>query len=250
VADVIDTVRAAFAEGAVDFVLFNAGSPGAEDGGVEGLEPYITAVKRHFDTFVAVQAHPPRSDRWIDRTYAMGVDAIDYGVEVHDAALLARLCPRRHDPTVRERYYEALAHAAGIFPSGTVWSELLVGLEAPESTMAGIDRLVAAGALPVLSLVGPPGAAATAAPAALSPVVAHLFEAVRQAKINMGWVHELSFGITPLEARFFAGDDARLSVTQQFYRSRLGNLTARNLARLRRRLRVRTVSDSFDSSHL
>jgi hypothetical protein len=67
----------------------------------------------------------------------------------------------------------------------------------------------------------------------------------------MGWIGELSFAITPLEARFFAGDDARLAVAmQQFQRSRIGSVTTRNLARLRRRLRVRTVSDSFDSSHL
>ena len=54
-----------------------------------------------------------------------------------------------------------------------------------------------------------------------------------------------------LEARFFAGDDARLAVAvQNFYRSRVGSLATRNLARLRRRLRVRAVSDSFDASGL
>jgi len=83
------------------------------------------------------------------------------------------------------------------------------------------------------------------------PVYAHLFEKVRDAKINMGWVRDLSFAITPLEARYFAGDDARVAVAwQQFYRSRLGTIAARNLARLRRQLRVRQVSDSFDSSGL
>jgi hypothetical protein len=67
----------------------------------------------------------------------------------------------------------------------------------------------------------------------------------------MGWVRDLSFAVTPLEARFFAGDDARVTVAlQHFYRSKLGNMAARNLSRLRRRLRVRRVSDSFDSSHL
>ena len=74
---------------------------------------------------------------------------------------------------------------------------------------------------------------------------------MRQAKINMGWVRDLSFAITPLEARFFAGDEARMSVTMQhFYRSKLGTLAARSLSRLRRRLRVRRVSDSFDSARL
>ncbi len=255
IVDVVDTVRAAFAEGAVEFVLFNASATEAEDGGIAALEPYIRAVKRNFDTFVAVQMHPPRNNRWVDRTYAMGVDALTYSVEVHDADILARCYPGRVAIIGRERYYEALAHAASIFPSGTVWSEFTVGIEPAESTMRGIDTLVQAGVLPVVSLAPPRhglalGDAAAQRAEEVAPMLAHLFQATRQSKINMGWVRELSFGITPLEARFFAGEEARLSVAQQFYRSRLGGMAARNLARLRRRLRVRTVSDSFDSSRL
>jgi hypothetical protein len=254
-ADVVDTVRAAFAEGAVEFVLFNAGATEteSEDGGMAALEPYVRAVKRHFDTFVAIQIHPPASHRWIDRTYATGVDAVSYSLEAHDPAELARLCPGRVSRIGRQRYEDALAHAASIFPSGTVWSELLAGAEPPDSTMRGIDELTRMGVLPVLSFSHPDACARSPKPPRaeeMLPVLAYLFQAVRQAKINMGWVHDLSFAITPFEARYFGDEDARLSVAQQFYRSRLGGLAARNLARLRRRLRVRTVSDSFDSSHL
>ena len=67
----------------------------------------------------------------------------------------------------------------------------------------------------------------------------------------MGWVRGLGVGITPLEARHFAGDDARLAVTvQQLAHSRLGALAARSLARFRRRLRVRKVGESFEAAHL
>ena len=253
VADVVDTVRAAFAEGAVEFVLFGGGPVDSEDGGVTALEPYVRAVKRHFDTFVAIQVHPPRHNRWIDRTYAMGVDALCYSVEIYDAERLQRLCPGRIARIGRDRYYDALAHAAAIFPSGTVWSDLIVGIEPTAATMRGIDDLSRAGVLPVLSLAAPETGASTVAMPPMEEIArvfAHLFHAVRQTKINMGWVRDLSFAVTPFEARFFASEDARLSVTQQFYRSKLGGVTARNLARLRRRLRVRTVSDSFDSSHL
>ncbi|MBI4519120.1 MAG: hypothetical protein HY699_25295 [Deltaproteobacteria bacterium] len=249
VAEVIQTIRAALAEGAVEYVLFNGGGSDSEDGGVAALEPYISAVKRHFDTFVAVQVHPPQTNRWIDRTYAMGVDALSYGIEIHDPQRLLPLCPGRVARCGQARYYEALAYAATIFPSGTVWSDLLVGAEPSESTIDGMNQLTRAGVLPVLSLARA-GQPAQPRLAEIAPLFAHLFHAVRDAKINMDWVQELSFGVTPLEARFFVAEEVRLSVTQQFYRSRLGNLTARNLARLRRRLRVRTVSDSFDSSRL
>jgi hypothetical protein len=256
VADVVETVRAAFAEGAIEFVYLHIGYVEGDDAGVRVLEPYVNAIKRHFDTLLALQMQPPRTNAWIDRTYAMGVDALSYSVEIHDPLLLERYCSGRAQQVGRERYYEALAYAATIFPNGTVWSDFIVGLEPPESTMAGIDTLVKMGVLPVLSVFRPledtplrdhPLPTTNA----VEPVFAHLFNAVRQARINMHWVRDLSFAITPLEARFFADEAARSAVgASPFYRSRLGGLAARNLSRLRRRLRVRQVSDSFDSSNL
>ncbi len=255
VPDVVEVVRAALAEGAAEFVCFNAAYSGGEDAGILALAPCIEAIKRHFDTLIAVQMHPPKTNRWIDRSYAMGVDAVSYNIEIHDRDALARRCAGRVRYIGRERYYEALAHAAGVFPSGTVWSDLIFGLEPAESTVRGIDALVSIGVLPVLSAVRPAAAELRTNPLPsfdeVSHVFAHLFHAVRQARINMGWVRDLSFGVTPLEARFFAGDDARAGGTlRQFYRSKLGTLAARSLARMRRRLRVREVSDSFDASRL
>jgi hypothetical protein len=254
--EVTEVVRAAFAEGVAEFVYFNLGYTGTDDAGIVFLEPYVRAVKRNFDTVVALQLHPPAQDGWIDRTYAIGVDALNYSLEVHDPEILAREFPGRARHIGRARYHEALRYAATIFPRGTVWSELVVGLEPTESTLRGIDTLTALGVVPVLSLCRKAGRAGAQSPAlasleGIAPVCEHLFNAVRNSRVNMGWVRDLSFAVTPLEARFFAGNDARVSVAlQQFYRSRLGTLAARNLARLRRRLRVRRVSDSFDSSQL
>ena len=256
VEEVVEVVRAAFEEGVAEFVYFNPPYAGSDDAGLDALQPYVTAVKRHFDTLVAVQMHPPRGTQWIDRTYAMGVDAVSYSVEMHDPDTLARRCAGRARYIGRERYYDALGYAATIFPRGTVWSDLVLGAEPIESTQAGIDALVGLGVLPVVCVVRPPRGApplgdVPLSPEVVTPVFAHLYRAVRQAKISMGWVRDLCTGITPLEARFFAGDAARLAVAMQhFYRSRLGGLATRNLGRLRRRLRVRRVSDSFDASHL
>ena len=255
VPDVIEVVRAAFAEGAVEFVYFNPPYSGGEDAGVVALEPYIEAIKKHFDTLVAVQMHPPKTNRWIDRAYAMGVDALSYNIEIHDRDILARRCPGRVRYIGRERYYDALAYAASVFPSGTVWTDLIFGLEPAPSTQRAIDTLVGLGVLPVLSMLrsglSEPRANQLPSLDEVGQTCAHLFHAVRQARINMGWVRDLSFAVTPLEARFFAGDGARVSVAlRQFYGSKLGTLAARNLSRLRRRLRVRTVSDSFDASRL
>src|SRR5262245_52355012 len=249
VADVIEVVRAAFDEGVAQHVYFNTALFDAEDGGIAFLAPYIEGVRRHFDTLVVAQVHPPRSTAWIDRTYAMGVDALSYNLEIFDPSLLGRHCVGRARYIGRERYLEALAHAAGVFPSGTVWSDLVMGLEPAESTLAGIEALSAKGVIPVASIVR--GEVPLPEPAAMAPVLAELYRAVKRRGINMGWVRDLALGITPLEARHFAGDGARLAVTvQQLTRFRLGALAARNLSRFRRRLRVRKVSESFDSAQL
>jgi hypothetical protein len=255
VSDVIETVGAAFAEGAVEFVYLHVGYLEGEDSGISFLEPYINAIKKHFDTLVAVQIQPPRTNGWIDNTYAMGVDALSYSVEIHDAEILRQHCAGRAEHVGRDRYYDALAYAATIFPSGTVWSDLIVGLEPVDSTMRGIDTLVGMNVLPVLSLFHPLDDTALRdhplpSAADVAPVFAHLFHTVRDARINMNWVRDLSFAVTPLEARFFAEGADRTAPPRPFYRSRFGNLAVRNLSRMRRRLRVRKVSDSFDSSNL
>ncbi len=254
--EIIEVVRAAFDEGAAEFVYFNTGYFDSADGGFAFLEPYITAVKKHFNTLVALQVHPPNDDKWIDRSYAAGVDALSYNVEVYDAAILERLCQGRSQEIGRQRYYDALGYAASIFPSGTVWSDLIVGLEPIESTCAGIDALTAMGVLPVLSLFRPLDETALhdhplPDPDEVAPAYAHLYTAVRQAGINVQLMRDLGYAITPIEARFFAGDDAKLDVAfSNFYRSKLGSRAVRGLSQLRRRLRVKRVSESFDSSQL
>lgn len=256
VEDVVDTVRAAFADGAIEFVYLHMGYLDGDDAGVAFIEPYVRAVKRHFDTLVAVQLQPPQENRWIDYIYAIGVDALSYSVQIHDEALLERICAGRVEHVGRQRYYDALAHAAAIFPNGTVWSDLIVGLEPLDSTVAGIDALIAIGVLPVLSVFRPLDDSELRdhpMPSAedVAPVFVHLFEGVRAAGINMNWVRDLSFAMTPIEARFFADPNAGAPLgLGPLYRSKLGNLAVRNLSRLRRRLRVRRVSDSYGSSNL
>jgi hypothetical protein len=246
VSDVLEVVRAAFEEGAGRVVYFNTAAFDAEDGGIVFLAPYIEAIRKHFDTLVAVQVHPPRDERWIDRTYALGVDALSYNLEIFDDEILKKYCIGRARYIGRDRYLDSLRHAARIFPNGTVWTDLAIGLEPTASTIAGIDALVAMGVVPVISI--PRGEHAPADPSTMTPVLAHLHRAVRERRLDMGWVRDLGLAIPPLEARHFAGDGAFLAVAlQQVTRSRMGALAARGLARLRRRLRVRRVGGSHAS---
>lgn len=253
VSDVLEVVRAASSERAASYVCFNTGVFDAEDGGIEFLVPYIRAVRRHFDTLIAAQIHPPRIDRWIDHTYAAGVDAVSYNLEIFDAEVLDRQCIGRARFIGRGRYLEALAHAARVFPRGTVWSDLVVGVEPVASTLAGIDALAELGVVPVVSLFRPTGEGAVSGVTSIDTVgsvLAHLHRALPHQGIAAGWIRDLASGITPLEARGFVGDAGRLATAaHSLVRSRLGALAARNLARFRRRLRVRDLSESSDSTH-
>jgi hypothetical protein len=178
----------------------------------------------------------------------MGVDGLSYNLEIFDSEVLNRHCIGRARYVGRERYLDALAYAARIYPSGTVWSDLAIGLEPSASTIAGIDAFVGMGVVPAISI--PRGEQALPAMTEVAPVLAHLYRAVKERGINMSWVRDLGLAFPPLEARHFTGDSARLAVAgQQLTRWRLGALAARSFARLRRRLRVQRVSESFDSAH-
>jgi len=252
IADVIEVVRAAFEEGAADFVFFNSSVYDAEDGGIGFLTPYVEGVRRHFDTFVAVQVHPPRTNGWIDRTYAMGVDALSYNLELFDPAVLGRHCTGRVRFVGRERYLDALTHAARIFPAGTVWSDLVLGLEPAEATTEGIDVLAAAGVVPVLSVHHPgPDTIGQLTSDETAAVVAHLDRTTRERQLPVTWIRELALGVTPLDACRLTGTTPPGSAAvQALTRWRLGAYAARGMARFRRRLRVKAVSDSYESSHL
>ena len=251
--DVVEALRGAFDEGAAEAVHLQAGYFPGDDAGVQQLIPYLEAIHRHFDTMVAVTMHPPASLRAIDLTYASGVDALSYNLEAADAETMARHFPGRARFFGRPRYIEALAHAARIFPGGAVWSELAIGLSPSSAIRTAIDELVQIGVLPLLGVSPashrPAGAAELSTQVA--PLCAALFESTLKSGLNMSWARDISSAITPLEARFFVPGAPQLPLLlQQLARNRLGALATRSLARFRRRLRVRRVRASFDSSRL
>ncbi len=249
VEDVIDALGAIFKEGAAEFVLFQLGYLPGDDAGLKLLFPYIETVRRHFDTIVAVAMHPPADPRSIERAYASGVDAISYNLEAADADSLQASFPGRARFIGRSRYLHSLAHAAKVFPGGAVLCELTVGLSPDERIGAAIVELTEIGVLPILS-VDPAGAHDRPA-AAFVPLYERLFNEVHKAGLNMSWARDLSHAITPMEARYFVLNAPPLPLLlHNLSKNRIGALATRSLARLRRRLRVRYVRASLDSSRL
>ena len=245
VEEVIEIIEVAFRDKLADSVELNVGYIDSDDRGIAFLEPYIKAVKRNFDTLVAVDIQPPKTNDWIDRTYAMGVDKVSYHMEIFDKEIFARLCPGKSRLIGWERFAGSLEYAAEIFQSGMVSSNLIVGLEPPSSTIKGIDFLTEIGVLPILPVFKPLKGTAhenTASPDVndIIPIFGHLYNAVKRKNINMIWSKNISTEMTPLEGRYFTDDDAKIQVAMHnIYKSKIGGKAARGLAGLRRRLKVK-----------
>lgn len=247
--DIVEAVRVARGEHRVDMVYLSVGHLGEGDGGVRFLEPYVAAIKKHFDVLVAIDALPPDNDRWIDRTYAMGADAVSYNLEIWDAERFAQICPGPARAVGRRRFLDALGYATTVFQRGAVLCHLIVGLEPILSTRAGIDALTELGVLPVLPIYRPfkgrdlrELAGGELELAELAELYAHLYEAVRRARLNPHVVRDIAIMTTPLDARFFSSDGGFLAALRhRVLGSRWARRTSARLSDLRRSLRVREV---------
>ena len=247
--EVVEVVAAVLEEGVSEIIYLSTGFTEDEDGGIGFLMPYLEAVKKRFNCLVAVEALPPKSNHWIDQTYAAGADALLYNLEIYDEELFEALCPGRARFIGRRRYLEALRYAAEIFPNGTVASHLIVGLEPPGSTCMGIDALTEMGVVPILPIYRPrPGGALRIEPLnaeVIIPIYRHLYRAVKRRGINMNWMRDISIVTTPIEGRLLTGEKSGglSGLIERFYGTRLGLKAAWGLSTIRRKLRVKEIED-------
>ncbi len=247
VEEVLETVKAVFRERASGIIYLSIGYAEGDDGGMKFLEPYVKAIKRHFNCLVAVEALPPAKNDWIERAYASGVDSLLYNLDIFDKELFSIICPGRAGMIGRKRTLEALKYAAGIFPNGTVASHLIVGLEPPGSTIKGIDYLTDIGVVPILPIFRPsrerPLDVNDLSAEVIIPVYRHLYRTLKKKGINFNWVRDISMVTTPVEGRFLLEEnEGSASLLDNFYGSKLGLKTAWGLSTIRRKLRVKKTA--------
>ncbi len=254
VEEVVETVGAALAEFGSPVVYLSIGFSRDASGGMEFLRPYLQAIKRQYNCLAAIEALPPKDNHWIDETYAMGADSVLYNVEIYDEELFKIICPGRASLIGRKRYLDALEYAAKIFPSGTVASHLIVGLEPPGSTCQGIDFLTGIGVVPVLPIYRPTTSKALRidplTTEIIIPVYKHLYKAVKAKGINLNWVRDLSMVTTPVELKSLVeGVGKNISLVDNFYGTRIGKKAAWGLSTIRRKLRVKGHGEHGESGH-
>ena len=176
--------------------------------------------------------------------YASGLDIINFPLGGFSGTIKSKTLM-----TVKQ-VHSALEYAAGVFQPGTVWTDLVLGSDSNPQCKEGIDRLTNSGIIPLIYLQDE-GIDNPERYRELVELADHIDKAIQRNRLPLKWLYPTCRFLSPQDTRFFTQDPllARLAVTP-VYRSGLGKKTSAGFAALRRKLRIRNVSDSFESAGL
>ena len=241
---ILSVIQSAFEEGAADLVQLNMDFCEEPDRGFDRLAPLVTAIKKRFNTFVALKGFPPTNSGTIDLMYASGFDIIDFPLGGFSGTVKSKR------KMTAKQVYSALEYAAGVFPPGTVWTDIVLGPDPIAQCKEGVDRLTDSGSIPLIYLERDSSEGLDGY-RNLVELAEHIDKAIQRNRLPLKWLYPTCRFLSPLDTRFFTEDPllARLAVTP-VYRSGLGRKTSAGFAALRRKLRIRNVSDSFESAGL
>ena len=241
---ILSVIQSAFEEGAADLVQLNMDFCEEPDRGFDRLAPLVTAIKKRFNTFVALKGFPPTNSGTIDLMYASGFDIIDFPLGGFSGTVKSKR------KMTAKQVYSALEYAAGVFPPGTVWTDIVLGTDPISQCKEGVDRLTDSGIIPLIYLERDSSEDLDGYHN-LVELAEHMDRAIQRNHLPLKWLYPTCRFLSPLDTRFFTEDPllARLAVTP-VYRSGLGRKTSAGFAALRRKLRIRNVSDSFESAGL
>jgi hypothetical protein len=241
---ILSVIQSAFEEGSADLVQLNMDYSEEMDRGFSRLAPLVEAIKKRFNTFVALKGFPPMDHSTIDHIYASGFDIIDFPLGGFSGSIKSKKM------MTLKQLHSALEYATEIFQPGTVWTDLALGNESCQRYKDEIDKLTDIGVIPLIFLPGD-GVEKPGRYGELVELAEHMDKAIQRNRIPLKWLYPTCRFLSPLDTRFFTEDplQARLAVTP-VYRSGLGRRTSAGFAALRRKLRIRNVSDSFESAGL
>ena len=207
--DVVETCWAAKDESGITFVHFNGGYQGTK--GLARAEPFIRAVKEEVGLLVGVQLAPEWDFSRYDRLIDLGVDHFSFCMELMDPDWFQRICPGKAKTMGHALFFEAMEHCARRMPRGAVSGELIAGIEPVMNTIAGIERITAAGAFPTVCIFRPTVGSDLAdhpPPAfeGMRQVMAAMYDACRRHRVPIGLAPniEVSLVVTPDDAALLA----------------------------------------------
>ena len=242
--DTVSLIRAAFQEGVSDLVQLNMDHCTEKDRGFSRLAPLVQSIKKNFRTFVALRGFPPDDLGVIDSFYAAGVDLIAFPLEQYaeDGSL---------QPAVSAKQgMKGLEYAAGVFGPGTVSTELVLDCKHPQPLMEKITALSKQGIVPLVK-IPERGLHLEDDLQEVRRVADHLRQTAQKEKLNLKWLYPAGGWISPLDASFYIQKPKTACLAQRpVYQSTLGKTASEGFAALRRKLRIKNISDSYESAGL
>jgi len=243
--ELVEVVRAALAEREVDTVYLYNGYAPTPDRGLSRLIPLVALLRKHLGhRQIALETVAPEDVSVIDELYTAGLDIFVCNLEVADAARFAEVCPGKQQAGGQQAILQALEHACAVFRPGTVVSHLIVGLEPLESTIHGMERLVAQGVVPLLLPFRPlPGTPLAHQPLpTLDDVEQALlvqYELLASSRLPTHRLRDMGRVLTPMESGALVGRQTMLR--ERVVSSRFGRKVHGWLDGIRRHLRVRDI---------
>lgn len=218
--EVMEVVHAARVESGITYVDFNTGHYKGETY-LDLLVPYIERVKKETGLLVGVQT-PPHHDLWrYDQLKRIGVNRVSFCFEIFDPERFAEICPGKDREYGLDRYLHAVEYCAalGRERGAEPWvsnGEIIAGLEPPESSIAAIDWITSAGAIPTVCVFRPlKGTDYEHLPPPrtedLVPVFRRLYEACMERGLPIGLAPNIhvSLVLLPEECRWFSDRPGR-----------------------------------------
>jgi len=210
VEDVVETALAARRDVGITFVHFNTGYYEG-DTYLDGLEPYIEAIKQRTGLLVGVQTPPHPDFKRYDRLRKLGVNNVSFCFELWNKECFEKYCPGKASHVGQKRYLDAIAYCAKIFDTAN--GEIVAGLEPVEDTLRAIDWITSAGAIPTVCVFRPLlGTVAEDLPPPktedMIPVFRRLYEACMEHALPVGIAPNVKVSIVllPEECRYFLDD--------------------------------------------
>lgn len=132
-------------------ILIGGGTPAGDDMGAILVSEICQAVKEHFDISCYAMITAPLKNEYIDLLRSSGVDELGMNIEFFSDAAWREFIPGKHRHVGKKRYLEALEYAVSLFGPINTRSLVIVGLEDPEYTVEGSEKLASMGVMPILS---------------------------------------------------------------------------------------------------
>ena len=241
---ILSAIKIAFEEGAADLIQINMDYCREPDRGLTRLAPVVQAIKKEFSTFVALRGFPPKDKQTLDKVYAAGIDLLNLPLEGFVGFA------QKGDTISPPLVYGALEYAAKIFPPGTVWTELFLEQGSTDALKDKIGYLTEKGVIPLLKLVTP-NTETEEYSCDIVEIARYLEETVQNSQLPLKWLFPHCRYMSPLDTRFFLDPPNKAKLNAKpVYKSLLGRKTLEGYTKLRRKLRIKDVSDSYESAGL